>query len=295
MTDLLHAFVLPELGVRGAAVRLGAGYREVLGHQPYPPAVGRWLGEALAAAALLQTGIKFTGRLSLQLQGGSGLQLMYVESTSEGDLRGIARVAERAVDWSAGFAAATEGAVLAITLEPRQRSDRYQGIVPLAGASLGDTLEGYFAQSEQLPTRLLLAGDGVNAAGLLLQRLPFAGGNDRPIDPDGWNRVEHLLGTVQPDELLNSPSELLLHRLFHDVDRSSRDPLPLHVRCRCSREKVADVLRRIGREEAVAASHDLGHAEVICEFCGKVYRFDAIEITQLFLPTPPADAPPRPQ
>ena len=68
--DLLHAFVLPELGVRGAAVRLSAGYREVLSHQPYPPAVGRWLGEALCASALLITGIKFKGRLSLQLQGG---------------------------------------------------------------------------------------------------------------------------------------------------------------------------------------------------------------------------------
>ncbi len=295
MTDLLHAFVLPELGVRGAAVRLGAGYREVLSHQPYPAAVGRWLGEALTAAALLQTGIKFTGRLSLQLQGGSSLQLMYVECTSEGDLRGIARVAEREIDWNAGFAAATAGAVLAITLEPYQRKDRYQGIVPLAGESLGDALEGYFAQSEQLPTRLLLAGDGVHAAGILLQRLPFEGGNDRPVDPDGWNRIEHLLGTVNPDELLNSPSDLLLHRLFHDADRISRDPLPLHVRCRCSRDKVADVLRRIGRDEAVAASHELGHAEVICEFCGKVYRFDPVEIAQLFLPAPPAAPPSRPQ
>jgi molecular chaperone Hsp33 len=295
MTDLLHAFVLPELGVRGAAVRLGAGYREVLSHQPYPAAVGRWLGEALAAAALLQTGIKFTGRLSLQLQGGSGLQLMYVECTSEGDLRGIARVAETPVDWSAGFSAATEGGVLAITLEPYQRGDRYQGVVPLDGESLGDALEGYFAQSEQLPTRLLLAGNGVDAAGLLLQRLPFEGGIAHAIDPDGWNRILHLLGTVNPDELLNSESELLLHRLFHETDRISRDPVPLHVRCRCSRDKVADVLRRIGRDEAFAASHDRGHAEVICEFCGKVYRFDPVEIEQLFLQLPTGTPPPRPQ
>jgi molecular chaperone Hsp33 len=293
--DLLHAFVLPELGVRGAAVRLGAGYREVLGHQPYPAAVGRWLGEALSAAALLQTGIKFSGRLSLQLQGGSGLELMYVECTSEGDLRGIARVAETPVDWGAGFSAVTAGGVLAITLEPYQRGDRYQGVVPLAGDSLGDALEGYFAQSEQLPTRLLLAGDGVHAAGLLLQRLPAEGGSGGWIDPDGWNRVEHLLGTVSPDELLNSPSDLLLHRLFHVADRINRDPLPLHVRCRCSRDKVADVLRRIGREESVAASQELGHAEVICEFCGKVYRFDPVEIAQLFLPGPQGVPPPRPQ
>jgi molecular chaperone Hsp33 len=276
-------------------VRLSAGYREVLSHQPYPAAVGRWLGEALSAAALLQTGIKFSGRLSLQLQGGSGLELVYVECTSEGDLRGIARVAATAVDWDAGFSAATAGAVLAITLEPWQRGDRYQGVVPLAGESLADALEGYFAQSEQLPTRMLLAGDGEHAAGLLLQRLPFEGGLAQPIDPDGWNRVEHLLGTVGPSELLDSPSELLLYRLFHDCARIDRDPMPLHVRCRCSREKVADVLRRIGRAEAFAASQDLGHAEVICEFCGKVYRFDPVEIEQLFLRAPPAEPPARPQ
>lgn len=293
--DLLHAFVLPELGVRGAAVRLGAGYREVLGHQPYPPAVGRWLGESLAAAALLLTGIKFTGRLSLQLQGGSALQLLYVECTSEGDVRGIARTAAGVDDFQRGFAAATEGALLAITLEPYQRGDRYQGIVPPAGESLADTLEGYFTQSEQLPTRFLLAADGEHAAGLLLQRLPFDGGHSQAVDPDGWNRSLHLLGTVSPDELLQTSTELLLHRLFHDLDRVSRDPLPLHVRCRCSHDKVTDVLRRIGREEAFAASQALGHAEITCEFCGKVYRFDPIEIEQLFRAEPAVAPPARPQ
>lgn len=292
--DLLHAFVLPELGVRGAAVRLSAGYREVLSHQPYPPAVGRWLGEALCAAALLTTGIKFNGRLSLQLQGGADLELMFVECTSEGDLRGIARPRDGAVDFEHGFAAASAGALLAITLEPWQRGERYQGIVPHAGETLGEALEGYFAQSEQLPTRLLLAGDGEHAAGLLLQRLPDEGGHGQ-MDADGWNRVDHLLGTVSPGELLGTSSEILLHRLFHDTQRIDRDPLPLHVRCRCSREKVADVLRRIGRDEAFAASHDLGHAEVVCEFCGKTYRFDPIEIEQLFHPPAPGNPPDRPQ
>ncbi|GMU43352.1 MAG: Hsp33 family molecular chaperone HslO [Xanthomonadales bacterium] len=291
--DLLHAFVLPELGVRGAAVRLGAGYREVLSHQPYADAVGRWLGETLAAATLLLTGLKFRGRLSLQLQGGTVLELMYAECTSEGDLRGIARVAEAANDLGRGFDVAAAGAVLAITLEPWQRGERYQGIVPLAGTTLAESLEGYFAQSEQLPTRILLAADGELAAGLLLQRLPAEGGHGA-ADADGWNRVEHLLGTVAPPELLATDSELLLHRLFHDLERIARDPVPLHVRCRCSREKVADVLRRIGREEAFAASHTLGHAEVVCEFCGRTYRFDPVEIEQLFHP-PVGPSSERPQ
>lgn len=285
--DLLHAFVLPELGVRGAAVRLGAAYREVLSHQPYPPAAGRWLGEALAASALLLTGLKFSGRLSLQLQGGATLELLYAECTSEGDMRGIARLAEGEAGRKDGFSTASTGAVLAITLEPWERGERYQGIVPLSGDTLGESLEGYFAQSEQLPTRILLAGNGTHAAGLLLQRLPAEGGHGQPIDADGWNRVEHLLGTLGPQELLATDSRLLIHRLFHDAQRIDRDPLPLHLRCRCSREKVADVLRRIGHEEALAASQPLGHAEVVCEFCGKTYRFDPVELEQLFHPQAP--------
>jgi molecular chaperone Hsp33 len=295
MSDLLHAFVLPQLGVRGAAVRLGAGYREVLSHQPYAASVGRWLGEALAAASLLVTGIKFNGRLSLQMQGGEALQLLYVECTSDGDLRGIARAAEAEFDWARGFAAAANGAVLAITLEPYQKSERYQGIVALSGDSLAETLEGYFEQSEQLPTRLLLAGDGEQACGILLQRLPSEGGIHNEIDPDAWNRVLHLINTVRPDELLSTPSAELIHRLFHDQQRLDADPVPLHVRCRCSREKVADVLRRIGQDEAAAAAENVGHAEIVCEFCGKIYQFDAIEIAQMFRPEPPVDAPDRPQ
>ena len=165
--------------------------------------------------------LTFNQKWALQLQGGTDLELMYVECTSEGDLRGIARTREGAGSFENGFAAASAGALLAITLEPWQRGERYQGIVPHAGETLGEALEGYFAQSEQLPTRLLLAGDGEHAAGLLLQRLPDEGGHSQ-VDADGWNRVDHLLGTVGPDELVGTPNETLLHRLFHDGPSDQR-------------------------------------------------------------------------
>lgn len=290
MGDLLQAFVLPEIGVRGASVRLGAGYRQILSHQPYPPALQRWLGQAMAASALLMTGLKFIGRLSLQLQGGRDITLLYSECTSDGDVRAIARWAEHPIDWSAEFDTLASGGVLAITLEPAQSRERYQGIVALSGGAFDAAIEGYFEQSEQLPTRLLLSADGQQAAGLLLQRMPSQGGSDAPVDPDGWNRAQHLLATVTPEELLSTETEVLLHRLFHDLDRRQREPLPLHPRCRCSREKVADVLRRLGEQEALAAGAS-GHAEIVCEFCGRTYQFDAIELAQLFLPHPPVDPP----
>jgi molecular chaperone Hsp33 len=205
-------------------------------------------------------------------------------------LRGIARGGEDSAP-DAGFVELTRDGLMVITLEPDGSGERYQGVVPLEGAHLGEALEGYFAQSEQLPTRVLLAADEHVAAGLLLQRLPGEGGHGA-VDPDGWNRAEHLAATVAPAELLSCDPELLLHRLFHDVPRVDADVLPLYPRCRCSREKVTDVLRRIGREESLAAVQQTGEALVTCEFCGRTYRFDRIDIESLFLPQPPAEGGP---
>ena len=283
MTDLLHAFALPRLNVRGAAVRLTDGFQQILSHQPYPPSVRTWLGEALCAATLLITGLKFQGRLSVQLQGGAELALLYVECSSNGDCRGIARIAEGASPQE--FEVATRGAAMAVTLEPLQ-GERYQGIVELQGATLAECFENYFARSEQLPTRMLLCADDAQAAGLMVQKLPESGGIGS-IDRDGWNRCEHLVSTVDPGEMLSISSEQLLHRLFHQEERFDRTPLPLHIRCRCSRDKVSDVLRRLGRDEAIAAAREPGGAQITCEFCGKVYRFDAIEIEGLFRPIAP--------
>ncbi len=283
MSDLLHAFALPRLNVRGAAVRLTDGFREIVSHQPYPPSVRGWLGEALCAAALLITGLKFQGRLSVQLQGGAELALLYAECSSNGDCRGIARVVEDAAPQE--FEAATRGAVMVVTLEPFQ-GERYQGIVELQGATLAECFENYFLRSEQLPTRLLLCADDLSTAGLLIQKLPILGGIGA-VDSDGWNRCEHLVSTVDPKELLSISSEQLLHRLFHQEERFDRTPLPLHIRCRCSREKVGDVLRRLGHDEAIATARESGGAEITCEFCGKIYRFDAIEVELLFRPSVP--------
>lgn len=287
MDDRLHSFVLPQLGVRGAAVRIAAGHREIVERQPYPAGVARLLGEALAASALLIAGLKLDGRLSIQLQGARALGLLFAECSSAGHLRGIARGGADSAP-EAGFAELSRDGRLVITLEPDASGERYQGVVPLSGAHLGEALEAYFAQSEQLPTRVLLAADEHLAAGLLLQRLPGEGGHG-PVDPDGWNRAAHLAATVAPAELLSCDPELLLHRLFHEVPRIDAEPLPLYPRCRCSRERVAAVLHRIGREEALAALQQSGEVLVRCEFCGTSYRFDRIDIEALFLPQPPPE------
>lgn len=280
MNDALARFLLADAGVRGVHVRLEDACREILGRAEYPPAVAEMLGEAVAAAALFTGHVKVDGRLSVQLRGEGALRTLFAECTAAGTLRGIAQLGEGKVPRDLQEAA--PGGVLAITIENPGSGGRdplrYQGLVALTGDSLADAFEDYFRQSEQLPTRLLLATDQRQAVGLMLQKLPGDGG-----DADGWERASLLFDTLGPAELLEQPADALVHRLFHQDAPQWLDRRPLRFACSCSRERVAAMLVSLGQDEVDAAvKAGNGAAEVRCEFCGQTYRFDRAEAEALF-------------
>ena len=290
MNDALARFLLPDAGVRGVHVGLGAAWREIASHGQYPPAVAELLGEACAAAALFTGHAKVDGRLSVQLRGEGALRTLFSECTAAGTLRGIAQLGEGPV--SRNLAEAAPGGVLAITIENpgvgAREPIRYQGLVELSSETLAGAFEDYFRQSEQLPTRLLLAADDRECAGLMLQKLPGDGG-----DGDGWSRASLLFDTLGPAELLEQPAEALVHRLFHQDSPQWLDRRPLRFACSCSRERVAGMLVSLGRGEVAAALEaGGGTVEVRCEFCGQTYRFDPLQAEALFeTPPPTAQAP----
>ncbi|HAI59484.1 MAG TPA: heat-shock protein Hsp33 [Xanthomonadaceae bacterium] len=283
--DTLTRFLIEHTGVRGVLVSLDATWREIRHRAEYPDAVAHLLGEAAAAAALFCGHVKVDGRLSLQLRGTGALRTLFAECTAQGTLRGLARF-EGELPATLGPRDFGEGSMLAITIEtlpPGQREmHRYQGLVGLQEDTLSAALTGYFRQSEQLPTALLLAANGERAAGLLLQRLPEAErSGDGKADSDGWTRVEALFGTLGAAELLAGPDTDLLWRLFHEDGVRIQPPQPLRFACSCSQARVEDMLRGLGEAEAVAALQE-GRVEVRCEFCGKAYRLDAAALAGLF-------------
>jgi molecular chaperone Hsp33 len=275
MTDSLHRFLLESTNVRGEWVHLDAAWRALLERYEYPQPVRDLLGQALAAVALLSATIKFDGSLILQVTGNGPLNLLVVQASGRGTVRGLARWQSEVPD--AGLTAQFGDGRMVMTIDPGEGRDRYQGVVPLEGESLAEALEGYFTRSEQLPTRLWLAADGRRAAGLLLQALP---GEQR--DPDAFNRATVLAGTLRPEELLEWPVETLLHRLYHEEDVRLLEGSPVSFRCPCSRERVADMLRNLGRAELESVLAEEGVIEVRCEFCNAGYRFDAVDAEQLF-------------
>jgi molecular chaperone Hsp33 len=173
-------------------------------------------------------------------------------------------------------------AVMAITIGHAERGQRYQGLVDLQHADLAAALENYFRQSEQLPARIVLAADGEHAVGLMLQKLPGEGGHDAAEDADAWPRIESLTGTLGAQELLSTPPEQLLYRLYHEESVRLYEPRPLAFGCSCTRERVTSMLRSLGRNEVEAAldARD-GEIEVICEFCAQRYTFDRIDAEHL--------------
>jgi molecular chaperone Hsp33 len=289
--DCLTRFLLERSGVRGVLVHLDATWQDIAARAPYPAPVAARLGETAAAAALFTGHAKVDGRLSVQMRGTGCLRTLFAECTAAGTLRGIARHAEPVPD-RLGPRDFGEGSVMAITIESTppgaRETTRYQGLVGLDADTLAEAFEDYFRQSEQLPTRVLLSGHGPRAAGLMLQLLPGDAGKSG--DADGWTRCNALFDTLGPDELAEVPVRELLWRLFHEEGVRVLDQRPLSFACSCSRERVADMLRSLGREEAEAALRD-DLVEVHCEFCGQGYRFDGAEIAELFRHGPTAPGP----
>lgn len=283
MSDQLHRFTFEHLGIRGEIVSLAASWQAVVERHDYPPIVRDYLGQALAATVLLSGTIKYRGSLILQLQGDGPLRTLVAQATDQRMIRGMAHAdGELPAD---NLAAAMENGRLVLTAEA-PGGERYQGIVSVDKVALAEVVEGYFEQSEQLPTRVWLAADDQVAAGLFLQRLPGVQGED-----EDWRRARILADTLESEELLRvSPLELL-RRLFHEEDLRVYEPEPVAFRCGCSRERIADALRGMGRDEVEAIVHERGSVEADCEFCNAHYRFDAVDVAALFADGPLSEGP----
>jgi len=326
----LHKFLFDGLPVRGSIVRLTDAWTEVLARRRANGATGAWpapvaelLGEMAAAGVLMQSNIKFNGALVLQIFGDGPVKVAVAEVQHDLSLRATAKVVGEV-----GVDARLPDMVnhgnkgrCAITLDPKDRfpgQQPYQGVVPLHGdrgeklGRLGEVLEHYMLQSEQLDTRLVLAADDKVAAGLLIQRLPVAGegnlgaagGRSREGAPsyrgqanedaigrsEDYNRIATLAATLTREELLELDVETVLRRLFWEEKLLRFDIQTPRFACTCSRERVANMIRALGREEADSIVADHGEIDVGCDFCGQQYRFDAVDAARLF--TAPGDQPP---
>jgi len=287
----VHRFLFETLDIRGAVVRLGDCWRDMQAGRNYSPVVAQLLGEMAAVTALIAAQLKQPGRLTFQLRGDGPIQLLVMDCNEILQMRGMARANAGITPAPAPeLLGAARGGNLLLTLDLPLAREPYQSIVPMVGETIGEIFEHYLEKSEQQESRLFLAAGPETAACLFLQKLPEA---DRK-DPDGWQRIMRLAETVKPEELLNLDAEALLTRLFHeDMDAHGLrlyEPRPVQYHCPDNREKVADMIRSLGREEAESIIEEHGEILVHDDICNRSYRFDAEEVAFLFDNPPPQKA-----
>ena len=309
----LRKFLFEGLPVRGVLVRITDEWRSLLsrrrGDNTHPPEVRALLGQMTAAGLMMQAHIKFNGALLLQLSGDGPVKLAVAEVQPELSFRATATVVGDVAPGSQLEAMVNvQGrGHCSITLDPRDKlpgQQPYQGVVPLHGdlreplQQLSQVLEHYMLQSEQLDTRLVLAANDEVAAGLLIQRMPVqgegnlqAGRNEDQIGiSEDFNRIAMLAATLTQEELIELEPEAILHRLFWEETVRLFDAQRPRFACSCSRERVCSMLRSLGRDESDSLIEERGLVEVACEFCGQQYRFDAVDVGEMF--TPSRDQPP---
>lgn len=283
-SDTIQRILFEEADVRGVVSRLDASYSEVMERNHYPPMIRRLLGEMLAAVTLMSATLKFDGRLILQAQGEGALRLLMAECSHHHQVRGIARI-EGDLPEVESFTDLFHQGRLALTIEPTN-GQRYQGVVPMEQGSIAACLEDYFSRSEQLPTRIKLACDGQQAAGMLLQVLPAA----EQGHAEDWSRISLLAETLKPEELLSLSNEEMLYRLFHQEKCRLFEPDSLEFHCDCSLERCERALQLVGRDELIqAAKEQGGSVQVDCQFCNAVYSFDQQAIISMTDPESPAE------
>ncbi len=313
--DLVLPFQAERAKASGRLVRLNMVVDTILKRHDYPDPVSKLLGEAVTLTAMLGTSLKFEGKFILQTKTDGLVNFLVVHYYAPGKIRGYAsynkdHLAEAMRDGEPAPEHILGNGHLAMTIDRGPDMERYQGIVALEGGSLSEAADAYFRQSEQLPTFIRLAiakhyvggeGQGGNnwswrGGGLMLQNLTSEGGvvlssgkddeeEEEDIwpfinDDEDWNRACHLASTVEDHELLDPllESERLLYRLFHEEGVRTFQPNNLEVDCRCSRERIEELLKSFSTQEIEDVTEE-GQIIVTCEFCNTGYQFDAAEFS----------------
>ncbi|MBP2850764.1 MULTISPECIES: Hsp33 family molecular chaperone HslO [Dickeya] len=276
--DQLHRYLFENHAVRGELVTVSDTFQHMLANHDYPVPVKNLLGEMLVATSLLTATLKFSGDITVQLQGDGPLKLAVINGNHQQQMRGVARLqGDIAADSS--LRDMVGNGYLVITITPTE-GERYQGVVGLDGDDVAACLENYFQQSEQLPTRLFIRTgehDGRQcAAGMLLQVLPAQHGNREDFD-----HLTQLTATVKAEELFGLPANDVLYRLYHQENVTLYEPQPVVFKCHCSRERCADALMTLPADEVSDILTQDGKIDMHCDYCGSHYLFNAQDIDNI--------------
>ncbi len=289
----IQTFHLENANLRGRIIRIGKVLNDIIKPHEFPPAVESLLAEAVTLALLLGSMLKYEGVFILQAQGDGVVKRVISDMTSKNEVRGTAgfdaeAFAQLPVKDSYTIKELMGSGYLAFTVDQGEYAERYQGIVELQGESLKSSIQHYFAQSEQINTAINLAtardeNGNWRAGAIMLQHMPEHEKIPQDAKPiaENWLRASILLETCREDELLDPKlsDDTLLFRLFHEEGVRVFPEEKLTKGCRCTPEKLQNILKTLSDDERTDAAVD-GKITMTCEFCNRNFDFKPEEISK---------------
>lgn len=276
--DNIQRFLFDETNVRGEIIHLDKVLLQVFNKHDYPEVIKQILTETLLCSILMSSTLKFKGQLTVQFQSDKSISLLLVKCTNLFQVRALAKCTKDLKDQE--YLTSLENGSLIITIESDHNVKPYQSIVPLKGG-VKQSIEHYFMQSEQLPTKFMLCSNQTRASGIMLQQMPQQSEITTSTQIT-WQHLITLAESITEKEILNLDNESILHRLFHEEKCRLFDTHQIQFKCPCSKAKMLETIRTIGKDETMSLLKTNKAINIECDFCLENYAFEKIDIAYLF-------------
>ena len=277
----IERFLFDNHGVRGEITRLKTPFEDLI-HDDYPDCLKKIMMELAVSSVLVASTLKDGSEIMVQIRGGKAAPLKYALINIRQDLSFYGSCALKdncAVDNNASIHdLCGQDGILALSVFP-QNGVKWQGIVALNNESIGATLEDYFKNSQQLPTRFFISTDlqERQSGGIMLQIIPEVEGNIESLE-----HLSVLSATLSAKELFTLPLDESLGRLFAHEETKVFGEKEVLFKCICSKSRCENALMQLDPAELKNMAEDPKGTSMTCHHCGKTYTFTQEELASMY-------------
>lgn len=279
MTDTLSRIISESGNIFGIACNTTELVNTACRRHDLGPTAAAALGRAITGAILLAGLLKEKQSVHLVFEGNGPLGKVIAEAGCSGWARGYV-VSPRAdvtlkngrIDVAGGIGGA---GFLRVTKDIGLK-DKYTGLVQLYTSEIGEDIAYYLTESEQTPStvslgvHLLPDGSVAAAGGFLVQTLP-------PADETNIHKLESIITSQDPVTTQissgNSPAEILA-QLFTNIPHKHTGNSSLFFRCICSKNKMAEVLATLNKDDLQYLLEKDDGIDVKCDYCSDRFFFN---------------------
>ena len=252
------------------------------------PVVTAAFGRLLTITAIMSSEMKNEkDRLTIQMKGNGPIGSMITVADNFPRVKGY--VQNNLVDiplnedgkLDVGKAIGSEGYVNVI--KDIGLKDPYIGMVPIVSGEVAEDFANYFMTSEQKQTAVALGvlvdKNGVKSSGgYIISPMPDA------TEEDIYNLEKNIFAAGAISKMLDQHLSLedIAKKITGDENiKIIQDNIIPIYQCDCSKEKMKNGLRTIGKEELEKLIREDEKAETVCHFCNSKYQFNKIELEEI--------------